>query len=151
MAASGARIIAHWELMREWLKKQTSRWDLARAFDQYKTVMLAESQSKGVDPPHFRGRAPNPAGFRDGVVCLAKRRTLSGCSAVGGYSRGLRTSLGSQKPWFCWASGTIGLDPRTPSPDTVSGPVGLKEPVGSKSGDRLIPVSFMEPVGSTDP
>ncbi|KAH0906067.1 hypothetical protein HID58_037894 [Brassica napus] len=36
MAVNGARIVARWELMREWLNKQSGQWDLNRALDQYK-------------------------------------------------------------------------------------------------------------------
>lgn len=54
MAVNGARITARWELMREWLKRQTRKWDLAKEFDYYKTVALAEASLKGVTPPSFK-------------------------------------------------------------------------------------------------
>ena len=31
MAVNGARVVARWELMREWLRKQSARWDLVTA------------------------------------------------------------------------------------------------------------------------
>ncbi|KAL0713436.1 hypothetical protein Bca4012_020414 [Brassica carinata] len=66
MAVSGDRslgvemVIACWELMREWQKKQSNQWELAKAFKQYKSVMLVESRSKGVDPPSFEDEPPIP-------------------------------------------------------------------------------------------
>ncbi|KAF2620546.1 hypothetical protein F2Q68_00038996 [Brassica cretica] len=53
MAVNGARIVARWELMREWLNKQSSQWDLNRALDQYKMVILEEAKNKGDPPPSF--------------------------------------------------------------------------------------------------
>ncbi|KAF2591629.1 hypothetical protein F2Q70_00038573 [Brassica cretica] len=35
MAVNGARVVARWELMREWLRKQSARWDLVTAMEQY--------------------------------------------------------------------------------------------------------------------
>ncbi|KAL0704874.1 hypothetical protein Bca4012_071299 [Brassica carinata] len=53
MAVNGARVLARWELMREWLKKQSDQWDLAKALDQYKMVMIEEARNKRVAPPSF--------------------------------------------------------------------------------------------------
>ncbi|KAF2567091.1 hypothetical protein F2Q70_00026034 [Brassica cretica] len=53
MAVNRVRITALWELMRERLKRQTSKWDLSKEFDQYKTVPLAKSSLKGATPPSF--------------------------------------------------------------------------------------------------
>ncbi|KAF2546690.1 hypothetical protein F2Q70_00022091 [Brassica cretica] len=46
MAVNGARVIARWELMREWLKGQSNQWDLAKALEQYKAVTLEEAKNK---------------------------------------------------------------------------------------------------------
>ena len=56
MAMNGARVFAHWELMREWLRKQSAQLDLVTALEQYKAVVQEESRSKGAPPSHFRGR-----------------------------------------------------------------------------------------------
>ena len=53
MAVNRVRITALWELMRERLKRQTSKWDLSKEFDQYKTVPLAEASLKGATSPSF--------------------------------------------------------------------------------------------------
>ncbi|KAL0668448.1 hypothetical protein Bca4012_031152 [Brassica carinata] len=49
MAVNGARVVARWELMREWLRKQSALWDLVTALEQYKAVVREEARSKG-DP-----------------------------------------------------------------------------------------------------
>lgn len=36
MAVSGAKVVARWELMREWLNHQTDGWKPAVALEQYK-------------------------------------------------------------------------------------------------------------------
>ena len=43
MAVNGTRVTARWELMREWLRKKSNQWDLAKALEQYKTVALEEA------------------------------------------------------------------------------------------------------------
>ncbi|KAL0696248.1 hypothetical protein Bca4012_063428 [Brassica carinata] len=53
MAGNGARVVARLELMREWINKQSDQWDLARALDQYKTVVLEDAKNKGIAPPSF--------------------------------------------------------------------------------------------------
>ncbi|KAH0936356.1 hypothetical protein HID58_013473 [Brassica napus] len=37
----------------EWLNKQSGQWDLNRALDQYKMVILEEAKNKGDPPPSF--------------------------------------------------------------------------------------------------
>ncbi|KAF3605719.1 hypothetical protein DY000_02047815 [Brassica cretica] len=52
MAVNGARVIARWELMREWLKEQSNQWDLAKALEQYKAradECCASNLSVGVE------------------------------------------------------------------------------------------------------
>ena len=53
MAVNGARVVARWELMREWLRKQNAQWDLATTLEQYKAVVREEAKNKGVLPPTF--------------------------------------------------------------------------------------------------
>ena len=38
MAVNGAKVVARWELMREWLNGQTDSWDPANVLEQYKMV-----------------------------------------------------------------------------------------------------------------
>ncbi|KAL0683773.1 hypothetical protein Bca4012_050621 [Brassica carinata] len=54
MAVNGARVVVRWELMREWLKKQSAQWDLVTALEQYKTVVREEARSKGAPFPLSR-------------------------------------------------------------------------------------------------
>ncbi|KAL0733651.1 hypothetical protein Bca4012_009861 [Brassica carinata] len=56
MAINGARITSQWEVIREWLNGQALKWNLAREFDHFKTVVLAEARLKGVHPPSFEVR-----------------------------------------------------------------------------------------------
>ncbi|KAF3529045.1 hypothetical protein DY000_02040569 [Brassica cretica] len=49
MAVNGARVVARWELMREWLRKQSAQWDLVTALEQYKAVVREEARSKGLE------------------------------------------------------------------------------------------------------
>ncbi|KAL0886240.1 hypothetical protein Bca101_010223 [Brassica carinata] len=51
MAVNETKITTRCEVMREWLNGQACKWDLAKEFDQFKTVVLAEAKLKGVDPP----------------------------------------------------------------------------------------------------
>ncbi|KAF3506023.1 hypothetical protein F2Q69_00006783 [Brassica cretica] len=60
MAANGARVVARWELMREWLRKQSAQWDLAMALEQYKAVVREEARNKGVLPPTFEDKPAIP-------------------------------------------------------------------------------------------
>lgn len=52
-AVSGARMVARWELMREWLKGQTDNWDLATEFSRCKLVRESEAELCGMPPPSF--------------------------------------------------------------------------------------------------
>ncbi|KAJ4874216.1 Uncharacterized protein Rs2_43952 [Raphanus sativus] len=67
MAVNGARIVAHWEVMRVWLKGQAQKWNLHKEFSQYKTVVLAEAEFKGTEPPSFE----------DEPAILSSRRGMS--------------------------------------------------------------------------
>lgn len=60
MAVKGARVIARWESMREWLKKQNDQWDLAKALEQYKAVIREEAMNKSVPPPTFEDKPVIP-------------------------------------------------------------------------------------------
>ncbi|KAG2304744.1 hypothetical protein Bca52824_033395 [Brassica carinata] len=53
MAVNGTKITTLWEVMRELLNGEARKWDVAKEFDQFKTVVLAEAKFKGVDPPSF--------------------------------------------------------------------------------------------------
>lgn len=53
MAVSGAKIVARWELMREWLKQQTNSWKPAAEFRQYRIFMETEAELKNLPPPSF--------------------------------------------------------------------------------------------------
>ncbi|KAL0745154.1 hypothetical protein Bca101_101096 [Brassica carinata] len=39
--------------MREWLRKQSAKWDLVTALEQYKAVVQEDDMNKGVPPPTF--------------------------------------------------------------------------------------------------
>ena len=43
MAVSGAKVVARWELMREWLSGQTNSWDPVNTIEQYKVVKTTEA------------------------------------------------------------------------------------------------------------
>ncbi|KAH0898835.1 hypothetical protein HID58_048403 [Brassica napus] len=60
MAVNGARVVARWELMREWLRKQSAQWDLVTALEQYKTVVQEEARSKGAPLPTFEDEPAIP-------------------------------------------------------------------------------------------
>ncbi|KAF3584706.1 hypothetical protein F2Q69_00028787 [Brassica cretica] len=60
MAVNGARVIARWELMREWLKEQSTQWDLAKALEQYKAVTLEEAKNKNAPLPTFEDEPAIP-------------------------------------------------------------------------------------------
>ncbi|KAG2323434.1 hypothetical protein Bca52824_016647 [Brassica carinata] len=60
MAVNGTKIATRWEVMREWLYGQARKWDLAKEFDQFKTVVLAEANFKVVDPPSFKDKPVIP-------------------------------------------------------------------------------------------
>ncbi|KAJ4889388.1 Uncharacterized protein Rs2_29136 [Raphanus sativus] len=64
MAVNGARIIARWEVMREWLKGQAHKWNLHKEFSKYKTVVLAEAELEGTEPPSFEDEPAIPSSSR---------------------------------------------------------------------------------------
>ncbi|KAH0866875.1 LOW QUALITY PROTEIN: hypothetical protein HID58_073897 [Brassica napus] len=67
MAVNGAKVVACWELMREWLHRHS--WEPAAALEQYKTVKTTEAEVLGLSVPFFddepqvpkRGGAPESA------------------------------------------------------------------------------------------
>ncbi|KAH0898504.1 hypothetical protein HID58_048072 [Brassica napus] len=69
MAVNGAKVVTRWELMREWLHRQTDSWEPAAALEQYKTVKTTEAEFLGLPVPCFedepqvpeRGGAPESA------------------------------------------------------------------------------------------
>ncbi|KAF2613224.1 hypothetical protein F2Q70_00011445 [Brassica cretica] len=60
IAVNGARVVARWDLMREWLRKQCARWDLAVALEQYKAVIQEEASNKGAPPLTFEDEPSIP-------------------------------------------------------------------------------------------
>ena len=69
MAVNGAKVVARWELMREWLHCQADSWEPAAALEQYKTMKTTEAELLGLHVPCFddepqvpeRGGPPEPA------------------------------------------------------------------------------------------
>ncbi|KAF3533232.1 hypothetical protein DY000_02040203 [Brassica cretica] len=53
MAVNGAKIVARWELRREWLSGQTDSWDPVNTLEQYKTVKITEDELLGLPAPSF--------------------------------------------------------------------------------------------------
>ncbi|KAL0650872.1 hypothetical protein Bca4012_093563 [Brassica carinata] len=53
MAVNGAKVVARWELMREWLCGQTDSWDPMNTLEQYKTVKITEAELLGLPAPSF--------------------------------------------------------------------------------------------------
>ena len=53
MPVNEPKVYACWELMREWLRKQSAKWDLVTALEQYKAVVQEDDMNKGVPPPTF--------------------------------------------------------------------------------------------------
>ncbi|KAF3602753.1 hypothetical protein F2Q69_00036254 [Brassica cretica] len=49
MAVSGAKVVARWELIREWLSGQTNSWDPVNTIEQYK-VLGGEEVKKAPEP-----------------------------------------------------------------------------------------------------
>ncbi|KAJ4875980.1 Uncharacterized protein Rs2_40998 [Raphanus sativus] len=64
MVVNGARIIARWEVMREWHKGQVQNWNLHKEFSQYKTVVLAEAELEGTEPLSFEDEPAIPSSRR---------------------------------------------------------------------------------------
>ncbi|KAL0723099.1 hypothetical protein Bca4012_037698 [Brassica carinata] len=50
LAVNGTRVVARWELMREWLSGMTDKWQPLDEFDRYKVVTISEAQLRGL--PH---------------------------------------------------------------------------------------------------
>ena len=46
--------------MREWLRKQSARWDLLTTLEQYKAVVREEARNKGAPPPTFKDEPAIP-------------------------------------------------------------------------------------------
>ena len=61
MSVNGARVIARWELMREWLKGQSNQWDLVKALEQYKAITLEEAKNKIAPLPTFEDEPAIPS------------------------------------------------------------------------------------------
>ncbi|KAF3528704.1 hypothetical protein DY000_02039468 [Brassica cretica] len=61
MGVNGARVIARWELMREWLKGQSNQWDLVKALEQYKAITLEEAKNKIAPLPTFEDEPAIPS------------------------------------------------------------------------------------------
>ena len=60
MAVNGARVIARWELMRKWLRKQSAQLDLVTALEQYMSVVREEARRKGAPLPTFEDEPAIP-------------------------------------------------------------------------------------------
>ncbi|KAH0898735.1 hypothetical protein HID58_048303, partial [Brassica napus] len=60
MAVNGAKVVARWELMREWLNGQTDSWDPANVLEQYKMVKITEAELLGLLTPSFEGEPQVP-------------------------------------------------------------------------------------------
>ncbi|KAF2596165.1 hypothetical protein F2Q68_00010722 [Brassica cretica] len=50
---NGAKVVARWELMREWLSGQTDSWDPVNTLEQYKTVKTNKAELLGLPAPSF--------------------------------------------------------------------------------------------------
>ncbi|KAF3602226.1 hypothetical protein F2Q69_00035316 [Brassica cretica] len=61
MAVSSAKVVARWELMREWLNHQTGSWDPAVTLEQYKTVKTIEAELLGLPAPSFNDEHERPS------------------------------------------------------------------------------------------
>ncbi|KAL0733689.1 hypothetical protein Bca4012_009899 [Brassica carinata] len=64
MAVNGARVVARWELMREWLQRKSDKWDLTKALEQYKTVVVEEAKNRNAPAPTFEDEPVIPPGSR---------------------------------------------------------------------------------------
>ncbi|KAF3542757.1 hypothetical protein DY000_02007261 [Brassica cretica] len=61
MAVSGTIVVTRWELMREWLNRQTDSWDLEGALERYKMVKTSEAEFRGLLAPSFEGEPVIPS------------------------------------------------------------------------------------------
>ncbi|KAF2532080.1 hypothetical protein F2Q70_00030347 [Brassica cretica] len=63
MAVNGAKVVARWELMREWLNGQTDSWDPANILEQYIMLKITEAELLGLPTPSFEGEPQVPVPF----------------------------------------------------------------------------------------
>ncbi|KAF2557727.1 hypothetical protein F2Q68_00015895 [Brassica cretica] len=104
MAVNGARVIARWELMREWLKEQSNQWDLAKALEQYKAVTLEEAKTRMLHSPHSK-MSPPFLQFLGGLgradECCASNLSVGVEKTLRGSSCKIRAAwaLGDGTPW----------------------------------------------------
>ena len=62
MAVNGAKVMARWEMMQEWLSGQTDSWDPATTVEQYKMVKITEAEFLRLPPPSFENEPKVPGG-----------------------------------------------------------------------------------------
>ncbi|KAF2551114.1 hypothetical protein F2Q68_00034489 [Brassica cretica] len=62
MAVNGAKVVARWELMREWLNGQTDSLDPVTTLEQHKMVKITEAEFLGLPPPSFEHEPKIPGG-----------------------------------------------------------------------------------------
>ncbi|KAH0893238.1 hypothetical protein HID58_055667 [Brassica napus] len=60
MAVIGAKVVAQWELMREWINGKTDSWAPTNVLEQYKMVKITEPELLGVPTPSFEGEPQVP-------------------------------------------------------------------------------------------
>ncbi|KAF2562537.1 hypothetical protein F2Q70_00017786 [Brassica cretica] len=68
MAVNGAKVVARWELMREWLSGQTDSWDPVNTLEQYKTVKITEVELLGLPAPSFEYEPQVPGDEEPGAI-----------------------------------------------------------------------------------
>ncbi|KAF3593572.1 hypothetical protein DY000_02022837 [Brassica cretica] len=97
MAVNGAKVVACWELMREWLHRHS--WEPAAALEQYKTVKTTEAEVLGLSVPFFddEPQVPKRGGSGPhGSRCHERRRTRGSWDP--GVTWRVLTSLGPEEP-----------------------------------------------------
>ncbi|KAG2311551.1 hypothetical protein Bca52824_023108 [Brassica carinata] len=62
MAVNRARVVAHSRL--KWLQRKSDKWDLTKALEQYKTVVLEEAKNRNAPAPTFEDEPVIPPGSR---------------------------------------------------------------------------------------
>ncbi|KAF3602744.1 hypothetical protein F2Q69_00036259 [Brassica cretica] len=60
MAVRGTIVVAHWEMMREWLNHQIDSWDLEGALERYKMVKTSDAEFLGLPAPSFEEKPAIP-------------------------------------------------------------------------------------------
>ena len=60
MVVNGAKVMARWELMREWLNGQTDSWNSVNVLEQYKMVKITAAMLLGLPTPSFEGEPQVP-------------------------------------------------------------------------------------------